>query len=284
MYQKEIYFYRQAGGKTSMRKFSLILALVMLFSAFTMALPTASVSAAETNYTVSDSAFANFSMNVGSDETERNFIWHSDSSEGYVDFAVRNGNTFPTEYTSAQTRLSLFEGKYVHRATIFGLKSDTEYVYRLRSGSTVSSVKFFNTDSEDSFNFIFVGDPQMGSSNGSLNTQISNWTNTLSTAMEMFPESSLLVSAGDQVEKDSNPDYFAAFLAPEQLSSLAIATSIGNHDYNSAFYKNYFNNPNTAIDGKSYGVSKAGGDYWYTYGNVLFMHINSCNISWNEHK
>ena len=265
-----------------MKKLSLLLVAVMLFTALSVAFPTAAVSAADVKYTVSDSAFANFSLNVGSDETERNFIWHSDSNEGYVDFAVRNGDTVPSEYTSVQTRLSLFEGTYVHRATIFGLKNDTEYVYRLRSGSTVSSTKYFNTDSEDAFSFIFVGDPQMGA--GSLSTNIANWKNTLTTALDMFPETSLLVTAGDQSEKSENMEFYSAFLAPEQLPSLALATSIGNHDYDATVYKNLFNNPNTTIDGKSYGVSKAGSDYWYTYNNVLFMHINSCNIKWDEHQ
>ena len=261
-----------------MKKLSLLLSIVMLFSAFAVVLP---VSAAN-GYTVSDKPFANFSMNVGSDETERNFIWHSDSGEGYVDFAVKNGSAFPSEYTTVQTRLSLFNGKYVHRATIFGLKNDTDYVYRLRSGNNVSETKYFDTDATDAFNFIFVGDPQMGS--GNLSSNITKWKNTLSTALNMFPETSLLVSAGDQVEDEFNHEYFAAFLEPEQLDSLAIATSIGNHDYDSVFYKNYFNNPNTTIDGKVYGESKAGGDYWYTYNNVLFMHINTCSTNWDEHK
>ena len=108
-----------------MKKLSLILAIVMLVSAFSVVLP---VSAAE-KYTVSDKPFANFSMNVGSDESERNFIWHSDSTDGYVDFAEKNGTAFPREYTTVQTHLSMFDGMYVHRATIFGLKNDTEYVY-----------------------------------------------------------------------------------------------------------------------------------------------------------
>ena len=258
------------------KRISFLLAAAILFAVFAMAFP-AGVSAA-----VSSAAFENFSMNVGSDETERNFIWHSDSQNGSVEYAVRNGNAFPSEYTSVPTRLTEFNGKTVHRATIFGLEYDTEYVYRLRSGDTVSESIYFTTDPKDHFNFIFVGDPQMGS--GNLNKDITTWTNTLSAALDMFPESSLLVSAGDQVEDSLNPSYFSAFLAPEQLSSLAIATSIGNHDYDSNFYKNYFNNPNTTVDGKVYGQSHAGGDYWYTYNNVLFMHINSCNISWDEHK
>jgi hypothetical protein len=265
------------------KRVSFILAIAMLLSVFTIAIPSISLTAeAESDVVVYESHFENFSMNVGSDETERNFIWHSDSLTGYVDIAVRNGNTFPSEYTTVSTRLSRFNGKMVHRATVLGLDYDTEYVYRLRSDDYVSELRYFSTDPIDKFNFIYVGDPQMGA--GNLTNNIANWTNTLNVATKMFPETSLLVSAGDQVEISTHPEFFAAFLAPKHLDSLAIATSIGNHDYNSNFHKNYFNSPNTIVDGKSYGESKAGGDYWYTYNNVLFMHINSCNISWAEHK
>ncbi len=267
----------------NLKRVSFVLAIAMLLSVFSVAIPSVSVSAeSDETYSVYEVKFENFSMNVGADETERNFIWHSDSMDGYVDYAVRNGDSFPSEYTSVSTRLTKFNGKFVHRATVLGLEYGTEYVYRLRSGEYVSEVKYFDTDPIDSFNFLFVGDPQMGA--GNLTNNIANWTHTLDVATKMFPETSLLVSAGDQVEISTRPEFFAAFLAPEHLDSLAIATTIGNHDYNSNFHKNYFNDPNNTTDGKIYGETKAGGNYWYTYNNVLFMHLNSCNISWAEHK
>lgn len=263
------------------RRLSLILAIVMLLSVFTVVIPTASVAAAN-DYIVFNKHFENFSMNVGSDETERNFIWHSDSYEGYVDFAVRNGDTFPSEFTTVSTKLTKFNGKLVHRATVLDLDYDTEYVYRLRSGNYVSDTRFFDTDPIDHFNFIFVGDPQM-IPNG-LENQIAKWTQTLDKATTMFPEASFMISAGDQVEYGYNTELYSAFLAPKQLNSLAIATTIGNHDYNDYLHQNYFNSPNTVVDGKQYGLTKAGGNYWYTYNNVLFMNLNSCNTNWDEHK
>ncbi len=267
----------------NIKRVSFVLAIAMLLSVFAVVIPSVSVSAeTDYNFVVSENKFENFSMNIGSDETERNFIWHSDSFEGYVDFAVRDGDAFPNEYTTVSTNLTKFNGKLVHRATILGLEYDTEYVYRLRSGDYVSELKYFDTDPIDHFNFFFVGDPQIGA--GNLATNIANWTNTLDVATRMFPETSFLVSAGDQVEISTRPEFFAGFLAPKHLSSLAIATTIGNHDYSSTLHKNYFNDPNTTTDGKVYGNSKAGGNYWYTYNNVLFMHLNSCNISWAEHK
>ena len=213
----------------NIKRVSFILAIAMLLSVFSIAIPSISLTAeAESDVVVYESHFENFSMNVGSDETERNFIWHSNSKVGYVDVAVRSGDTFPSEYTTVSTRLSRFNGKMVHSATVLGLEYDTEYVYRLRSDEYVSELRYFSTDPIDKFNFIYVGDPQMGA--GNLTNNIANWTNTLNVATRMFPETSLLVSAGDQVEISTHPEFFAAFLAPEQLSSLAIATCIGNHD------------------------------------------------------
>lgn len=90
-----------------MKKVSLFLALIMLVSAFSAVFPESAAYADGNRYTVSENAFENMSMHVGSDESERNFIWHSDSNEGYVEYAVRDGNTFPENYTSVQTRVTL---------------------------------------------------------------------------------------------------------------------------------------------------------------------------------
>ena len=261
------------------RQVSLVLVAVMIFSLIVSANAFITASAATT---VSDSAFENISMNVGSDETERNFIWHSKSEEGFLDYAVRNGDSFPSEYASVATTVSNFNGIYVHRATAYDLAYETEYVYRFRSGNNVSKNRYFETDAAAHFNFIYVGDPQIGS-NGVTN-DTAKWKNTITTAVTRFPETSLIVSAGDQVDSEFAIEQFQGFIAPKEFDSLAVATTIGNHDYDSHYYKNFFNTPNTVIDGKTYGNSEAGSDYWFTYNNVLFINLNTCNIEWDEHK
>ena len=275
---------RTGGKNMNAKRISLTLVIAILLTAMTSVLPVFSTASAETNenLTVSEALFENVSMNVGSDETERNFIWHSSSVFGALEFAEYSGNGFPSEYKTIETTVTRFNGKYVHRATVYGLDYETSYVYRFRSGDTVSEPRVFDTDPIDHFNFIYVGDPQIGAYGPAKDT--ANWKATLAKATEMFPGTSLLVSAGDQTDVSTNTIQLEGLLAPDQLDSLAFATSIGNHDYNSSFYKNYFNLPNTQTDGKVYGKSEAGGDYWYTYNNVLFLHINTCNISWAEHK
>lgn len=262
---------------------SLILVAAMLFTLIISATSAVAVFASsESALTISDDLFENASINVGSDETERNFIWHSKSDEGYLEYAVNDGDGFPDEYVSLKTTVSNFGGTYVHRATAYDLDYETEYVYRFRSGTKVSKNRFFETDPIDRFNFIYIGDAQIGS-NGTTN-DTAKWKNTVSTAINRFPETSLIVSAGDQVDSAYNIDQFKGFIAPDEFDSLAVATTIGNHDYDSHYYKSFFNTPNTVIDGKTYGNSDAGSDYWFTYNNVLFLNINTCDISWDEHK
>jgi hypothetical protein len=96
-----------------------------------------------------------------------------------------------------------------------------------------------------------------------------------------------LLSLGDEVDNSSSqagvdPQYNAYF-SPMQLLSLPVATMDGNHDYGLGQYYGYhYNLPNLSTQ---YGVSQFGndGDYWYTYGNALFIVINSNTLSATTH-
>ncbi len=226
----------------------------------------------------------NLSMNVGENESMRNFTWYFNSQEsGTVQYAIRNGDEFPEDYAESASETTAHTNTYIHKATIKGLLPDKEYVYRIVNGDSISENYYFETDPIDSFNFIFVGDPQIGASWGGQD-DAGEWGKTLSLAMEMFPDTSLLVSAGDQVEICTDEANYSGFLSSDILNSLAIATTVGNHDTDANLYSQHFNNPNTQINGDTYGTTAAGGDYWYSYNNALFIHLNANNTSVAEHK
>ena len=117
---------------------------------------------------LSDNGIKTVSLGVGQNETERNITWHTDSAElGKVQYAEKNGDTFPEEYFEANASCLYSandSGYYINKATITNLKPDTEYVYRLVNGEMVSQVYTFETDPNGAFSFLFVGDPQIGSS------------------------------------------------------------------------------------------------------------------------
>lgn len=83
------------------------------------------------------------------------------------------------------------------------------------------------------------------------------------------------------MDRFDNETQYASFLKPEALRSLTLATNIGNHDSNGINYQEHFNLPN---ESSSQGDTPAGGDYWYSYNGVLFLSLNSNNMSTAEHK
>ena len=144
-------------------------------------------------------------------------------------------------------------GKLVCKATVDGLEPGTTYTYRISNngGTTWSQEYTYTTPEEDSFTFAFTSDPQIkenGGSDGegwepSDSTNQTGWA----TMMEVVGEAgaTLMVSAGDQVEDQSwgNSSEYAAFFAPEEMTSIAYAPAVGNHDRHYMF-ADHFNLPN----------------------------------------
>lgn len=225
------------------------------------------------------------SLNVGADATKRNITWYSnDSAPGVLQIGKKSdmtGTNFPSKYTSYTANLQAANdtGFYSNQLTMSGLAYNTEYVYRLINGSVVSEIYSFRTGTEGDFSFLFAGDPQIGAS-GNGTTDSSGWDNTLTTALSNFPGTDFIVSAGDQVNTSSDEAQYAGFLEHSVLRSNAIATVIGNHDSGNLAYSQHFNNPNVSPK----GATPAGSDYWYVYNNVLFLNLNSNNVSTAEHK
>lgn len=111
-----------------------------------------------------------------------------------------------------------------------------------------------------------------------------NWNKVLKLAVEDHANVSFMVSAGDQVNYAKNEREYAGYLGAEALKSLPVATTIGNHDSGSNQYSLHYNNPNT-LSGEAYttGKTAAGTDYYYTYGDVLFIVIDTNNYNCGTH-
>ena len=219
----------------------------------------------------------------GADKSKMNFTWYSGSAaSAQVQIAPRSamtGGDFPA--ASAQTfgGTTVASGSFTsNEAGVTGLAASTEYVYRVGNGTEFSGVYSFSTRNAASYNTIFVGDPQIGCS-GSVSSDLAGWQNTLTQALTKFPNTSFILGAGDQVEDASSEDQYDAFFTPAELTSTPYIPTIGNHD-NGALYAYHFNSPNESAE---YGQTSAGGDYWFTYGNTLYMVLNSNNQSALSH-
>jgi hypothetical protein len=239
---------------------------------------------------------SNVSFEIGADETQRNIVWYSSSAAaGQAQYAVKpsgwkEGDDFPTESVKSfdsEQEDSRITGLKTNKTTMTGLQANTSYLYRVGNSEKWSSTYSFTTNdfgSNVDFNFLFAGDPQIGAG-GNISNDSSGWNNTLTRAFGKFSNASFLLSAGDQIndKNDTEETEYSSFLSPSVLKQIPLATNVGNHDTGSIGYTQHYNMPNVSGRGVSDSTGDGSGDYWFIYNNVLFMSLNSNNLSTADH-
>ena len=249
--------------------------------------------------------YTQVSLTPGADETELNFAWYSkdngQAATPVVHFGTDKNALKSFTGTSADVEGDLTGGEAYdyNYVTVTGLKENTTYYYTVEKNGVQSDVETYRTHSFSTVKMLYVGDPQIGASkgqpqgsetlsgdSGAANTAARNdafgWNRTLEAAVAQDPDVSFIISAGDQVNKTGQPkeEEYAGYLSADVLSYLPVATAIGNHDSLNPDYQYHFNNPNAT----DYGTTAAGGDYYYSYGNGLFIVLNTNNYNVAEHK
>ena len=249
--------------------------------------------------------YTKVSLTPGEDETQLNFAWYSQNNGSAATPVVHFG-TDPSSLTAftgtaAAVDTSLTDGvayDYNH-VTVTGLQENTTYYYTVEKNGVQTEPVEYTTGSFSSIKMLYVGDPQIGASkgqtqgseslnadSGAANTAARNdsfgWNRTLEIAAQQNPDLNFIISAGDQVNKtgQAKEEEYAGYLSPDVLASLPVATTIGNHDSLNPDYTYHFNNPNAT----SYGETEAGGDYYYSYGDGLFIVLNTNNYNVAEHE
>lgn len=203
-------------------------------------------------------------------------------------------------------------GKMVCEATVSGLAPGTEYTYQISNdgGATWSQEYTYTTPEADSFTFAFTSDPQIkeDQSTDGEGWQPSDGTNQTgwATMMEKIAGegASLVVSAGDQVEDQSwgKSSEYEAFFAPEEMTSIAYAPAVGNHDRHYMF-DDHFNLPNemevaedgtesasedvltqvkTTFRGQNNGTSQSHGNYIQATDDEINNNSESNGVTPNE--
>ena len=249
--------------------------------------------------------YTQVSLTPGADETELNFAWYSQDNGSaatpVVHFGTNRNSLRAYTGTAGDVDTSLTGGVAYHynHVTVTGLAPNTTYYYTVEKNGVQTEVETYQTRSFDTVKMLYVGDPQIGASkgqpqgsetlaaeSGAANTAARNdafgWNRTLEAALAQDPDVSFIISAGDQVNKtgQAKEEEYAGYLSPDVLAGLPVATTIGNHDSLNADYMYHFNNPNAT----EYGATQAGGDYYYSYGNGLFIVLNTNNYNVAEHE
>jgi len=220
---------------------------------------------------------------VGADESQRVLNWYASAQTSQVvqlapTKELQNG-AFPSiaKTYAAVVAANAVNGGFNGHAILDQLEDKTEYAYRVGGDGAWSETYTFKTGKFDgNFDFLFFGDPQIGSS-GDVPKDQAGWADTLKVALAANPDAELLVSGGDQVETAGTESQWTAFLAPTELRSYPWVATIGNHDVGSKAYEQHLWTPNTdrALSHYTTGANRSGGDYWFIYKNVLFIDLNS---------
>lgn len=224
------------------------------------------------------------SITPGSNETQYNFSWHSSdlNTEGVIEYTRISGESLNKKSKEINAGLEKTSNGYVkNKAVVTDLEPSSEYSYRLGDGKgNWTEKKNFHTRNPKEFNFLLMGDPQIGSS-GNKESDSEGWSDTINKAISMFPNSSFIQTAGDQVENSDSEKEYQGLFKPKILEEIPMATTVGNHD-NGALYNYYFNAPNQSEDlGET---NESPGNYYFTYGNTLIMNINTNNSNVEEHE
>lgn len=256
------------------------------------------------------------SMTPGADATKMNYAWYSKTAdEAKVRISetpdmtktteVDGNNTYAENYkeftgTSKEYKKIDDVLYYANKVTITDLKENTTYYYQCLIDGKWSNVKKFKTGDTSDFSFLYVGDPQIGASKGQKPAEASeaqsaaiaarndafSWNKTLTAAISEHSDVDFIVSAGDQINNTGDDNgqecEYAGFLSADVLGNVPVAPTIGNHDSKFANYQNHFNVPNPYTEEKD--ATPAGNDYYYTYGDALFIVLNTNNYNCADHE
>ena len=252
------------------------------------------------------------SLSPGSDNSSLNFAWYTKKASGIQKLKIAenkrltNAKVYEAKQTEAVTDKD--DTTYVsNKVTATDLKADTTYYYSYQKDGQWTAPEKYTTDNGSKFSFIFVGDPQIGSSNelkgaateefynaqsAAVANDAFNWNTTLKQAMEKTGnKASFVLSSGDQIQstKKKSPNKaawgseieYSGYLSPDVLKNLPVATTVGNHDADNANYTYHFNTANASELGSN---GKVGGDYWFKHNNALFIMLNTQDTNVEEHR
>ncbi|NLY09066.1 MAG: metallophosphoesterase family protein, partial [Tissierellia bacterium] len=221
-------------------------------------------------------------LTIGEKPTERRFTWYREQAQGYLEIAESNkeGDFSNGTVIEADTKINTNTNQYSSsQVQLKDLKPNTEYMLRVWNGSgNKSQIYRFKTQGVNEYSFLLVGDPQIGASRN-VPKDGEGWENTLYKMKEVNPDSAFLLSAGDQVNIPNNENEYLHFIENGGFEGFSLVPVIGNHDSKSVAFSEHFNLPNVT----GYGKTEAGGNYYYTYNNTLFIVLNSNNRSMAEH-
>ena len=217
------------------------------------------------------------SLTPGKTVGEINFCWLSET-ENEKFFISENEDMTNKKEIEVEQKPAIND-LISNNVTATALEEGKTYFYTYTENGVMSNAEKIRIQPQDKFTVLFVSDAQIGRSGDETLEEVlirdtCGWNFTVDKMAKFYPDAAFIISGGDQLQTEDSLTQMKAYLSPEELRSIPVANTIGNHDSDSTLYGDIFNNPNEV---KELFSSDAGTGYFYTYGDALFITINSEN-------
>lgn len=223
---------------------------------------------------------------VGADETQLNITWHmaKDVAEAKVRLADNKEMIGAVEFTG-ETVPAENDEQLVCRVVMTGIEANSTYYYQWYTENGWSEAYKYESKGFDSFKMMLIGDIQIGGQTEDNPEEQSRigyvWQSVLDEALTKNPDISFLLSPGDNTSTGKAADEWQTLLMPEYTRSLPMALAIGNHDKKGMMYNYYTFMPNEYFGQYFEGLDR---DFWFRYGDVLFLVFDACSGSAADHR
>lgn len=251
----------------------------------------------------------NIVVNNGKNENEIAITWFAtgDVTESKLVFDGK-------EYTPIRSRKTGDKNGYSTYTAIVNITPGKTYTYYVQTGSYKSETYSLKTKAlgkNNEFSIAYFGDPQMGSGDSvwdkkglNKNTQAKvdqdkvDFGKSIEKARKLDPH--FYLSMGDNVEIANLEGEYDYFLDNDLYKERVFSSVVGNHEtyvndkdghsQRNTVFADHFYLPNESKLGSISKVNEDGtayyipGDYYYSYGDTLFINLNSNVLDSKEHE
>ncbi len=219
------------------------------------------------------------SLTPGSKAGEIRFAWLSASEDKDTAFRIsENADMSGYKEIEVETTDAISDFNS-NKVSVTGLEEGKTYFYSYTENGVWSKPEAVEIQPDDEFTALYVSDAQIGRSGDETLEEVlirdtCGWNYTVDKMLTRYPDAAFAISGGDQFQSADSITQMKAYLSPEELRSLPVANTIGNHDKGETLYGDIFNNPNEV---RELLADEAGTGYYYSYGDALFITVNSNN-------
>lgn len=264
---------------------------------------------ANNNLKAIDTPIKDITINPGQNENEVAVTWFGKGEVNENSKLIFNNK----EYKATRARKTGDSNGYSTYTSIVQIKPGENYNYYITNDGYKSDIFTLRTKAlgkNNEFSLVYLGDPQMGSGDSvwdkhglNKNTQAkvdqdkADFAKTLKKAQELNPN--FYLSMGDNVEIAGYEGEYDYFFDNDLFKEKIFSSVIGNHE--TYIDKNDSSLQNTVFSDHFYlaneselgSISKENedgtrtyipGDFWYSYGDTLFLNLNSNVNNSKEHE